>query len=153
MQTYLKNISNTHNLILVHNTFSSREDIHWANEVHKKLFWCFCPNANLYIENRLPKIELFIDTDLVMVHKRLKIPDWISRILKEWKSDKSGLQSNCLLLNKNAVYRKWDKSHSVMVQLKRSLKISLRLGICSGHKLNEKYKSLPLIEAHLSYFT
>ena len=22
--------------------------------------WCFCPNANLYIENTLPKIELFI---------------------------------------------------------------------------------------------
>jgi cytosine/adenosine deaminase-related metal-dependent hydrolase len=23
--------------------------------------WCFCPNANLYIEGRLPKINLFID--------------------------------------------------------------------------------------------
>jgi cytosine/adenosine deaminase-related metal-dependent hydrolase len=40
------------------------EDILWANNYAEenglKLVYCFCPNANLYIENKLPLIELFI---------------------------------------------------------------------------------------------
>jgi cytosine/adenosine deaminase-related metal-dependent hydrolase len=45
--------------ILVHNTFSDPEDIHLAAE--KNCFFCFCPNANLYIENKLPDYDLFQD--------------------------------------------------------------------------------------------
>lgn len=44
--------------LLVHNTFSTKDDIIFAKERFKKLFWCLCPNANLYIENRLPDIDL-----------------------------------------------------------------------------------------------
>jgi cytosine/adenosine deaminase-related metal-dependent hydrolase len=40
------------------------EDILWANDYANtkqlKLVYCFCPNANLYIENTLPQIELFM---------------------------------------------------------------------------------------------
>jgi len=40
------------------------EDISWVNsyatENGLKLIYCLCPNANLYIENRVPPIELFI---------------------------------------------------------------------------------------------
>jgi cytosine/adenosine deaminase-related metal-dependent hydrolase len=40
------------------------EDIIWANEYAAtnglKLVYCFCINANLYIENKTPKIENFI---------------------------------------------------------------------------------------------
>ena len=49
------------NLQLVHNTFTSEEDIRTAENYFTNVFWCFCPNANLYIENKLPKIELFIN--------------------------------------------------------------------------------------------
>lgn len=43
--------------ILIHNTFTKKEDIDFTNI--KTAFWCFCPNANLYIENKLPLFELF----------------------------------------------------------------------------------------------
>lgn len=43
--------------ILVHNTCSSAEDIKYAKR--ENIFWCFCPNANLYIENSLPDYHLF----------------------------------------------------------------------------------------------
>ena len=40
---------------------------HYAYENRLKLIYCFCPNANLYIENRLPPIELFIKHDCHLV--------------------------------------------------------------------------------------
>jgi cytosine/adenosine deaminase-related metal-dependent hydrolase len=45
--------------ILVHNTFSAQEDINSVNS--KAIFWCFCPAANVYIENQLPDYSLFKD--------------------------------------------------------------------------------------------
>jgi len=33
----------------------------FANKHHANLYWCLCPNANLYIENRLPDVELLVD--------------------------------------------------------------------------------------------
>jgi cytosine/adenosine deaminase-related metal-dependent hydrolase len=42
----------------------SEEDILFANDyAHEnglKIIYCLCPNANLYIENKLPPIELFM---------------------------------------------------------------------------------------------
>ncbi|MCE3226880.1 MAG: amidohydrolase [Bacteroidetes bacterium] len=43
--------------ILVHNSFSTKEDIELASK--KNVYWCFCPNANKYIEDRLPGFDLF----------------------------------------------------------------------------------------------
>jgi cytosine/adenosine deaminase-related metal-dependent hydrolase len=48
-------------ILLIHNTFTGREDINWAQLYSMMSWWCFCPNANLYIENRLPNFQLFID--------------------------------------------------------------------------------------------
>lgn len=45
---------------LVHNTYLSAEEIVWANQQRKLIYWCMCPNANLFIENRLPAIPSFI---------------------------------------------------------------------------------------------
>ena len=45
--------------LLVHNTFSNKADIDFAKTQHQKLYWCLCPNANLYIENALPDVDLF----------------------------------------------------------------------------------------------
>ncbi|TKC03524.1 amidohydrolase family protein [Pedobacter cryotolerans] len=46
------------NTLLVHNTFSSKADVDFAENQHQKLFWCLCPNANLYIENNLPDVDV-----------------------------------------------------------------------------------------------
>ncbi|MBV8254966.1 MAG: amidohydrolase family protein [Chitinophaga sp.] len=45
-------------MILVHNTFSTETDIRFAQQQASEIWWCLCPQANLYIENRLPDIPL-----------------------------------------------------------------------------------------------
>jgi cytosine/adenosine deaminase-related metal-dependent hydrolase len=49
-------------IFLVHNTSTTEADIDFAMEharLHQlQLIWCLCPNANLYIENKLPPLEL-----------------------------------------------------------------------------------------------
>lgn len=46
-------------ILLVHNTVSELADIELALNHFSNAYWCFCPNANQYIENRLPDIPLF----------------------------------------------------------------------------------------------
>ena len=47
-------------ILLVHNTFSTSEDINWAHLYSAVIYWCFCPNANLFIEGHLPDFQVFI---------------------------------------------------------------------------------------------
>jgi cytosine/adenosine deaminase-related metal-dependent hydrolase len=61
LQTYLPQLSSQRPTLLVHNTFSSKEDVVFANENHQQLYWCLCPNANLYIENRLPDVPMLME--------------------------------------------------------------------------------------------
>ena len=66
LQTYLPELDKAGRLILVHNTFTSEEDMlfvknnQWANPPlgNGSLIWCLCPNANLYIENTLPNVDM-----------------------------------------------------------------------------------------------
>jgi cytosine/adenosine deaminase-related metal-dependent hydrolase len=58
LQTYLQWISGNHPMILVHNTFTTTTDIEVAQTLLKNVYWCLCPNANLYIENTLPDIAM-----------------------------------------------------------------------------------------------
>jgi aminodeoxyfutalosine deaminase len=53
LDAYVKQL-NTEKNILVHNTFSSEEDL---RSVHSNVFWCSCPSANLYIEDSLPNYD------------------------------------------------------------------------------------------------
>ena len=62
LQSVLPLISDNQKVLLVHNTFTNAEDIAKAKESNKELNWCFCPNANQYIEGQLPDIELFINS-------------------------------------------------------------------------------------------
>jgi cytosine/adenosine deaminase-related metal-dependent hydrolase len=55
------------NLILVHNTFTEADDMDFAQARHSFLYWCLCPNANLYIENTLPDVPLMMQKDLRLV--------------------------------------------------------------------------------------
>ncbi|MFH1319221.1 MAG: amidohydrolase family protein [Bacteroidota bacterium] len=102
-------------LLLVHNTYTTFDEInstsnHYsiANFAHNKspnhqssaersrsitqspnnICWCFCPNANLYIENRLPDLKLFINagvritigTDSLASNRSLSILDELKTI-------------------------------------------------------------------------
>lgn len=58
LRYHLPQLSANINTLLVHNTFSNKADVDFSKSVHQKLYWCLCPNANLYIENNLPDVTM-----------------------------------------------------------------------------------------------
>lgn len=63
LQSYLPLLNKPKKVLFIHNTCTTQEDIYFSVEQSKKvnqeIYWCLCPNANLYIENMLPPVELF----------------------------------------------------------------------------------------------
>ncbi len=59
LEWYLPFFRGSHNLLLIHNTYTQPKDIMFAMNMHTRLFWSMCPGSNLYIENRLPHIPWF----------------------------------------------------------------------------------------------
>ncbi len=90
LRSTLKYLPHNRNIVLVHNTYTSAEDIRWAEFYSKKLYWCFCPNANLFIENKLPDFKLFIEgkakivigTDSLASNEKLSVLDELKVIAK-----------------------------------------------------------------------
>ena len=64
LQSWLPYFANQQKIISVHNSFTSQEDIDFAKN---KLTYCLCPNANLYIENVLPPVEMLMKNDCDIV--------------------------------------------------------------------------------------
>lgn len=60
LQTHLKNLNPLDNILLIHNTFTSSDDIDYAENYSPNIFWVFCPMSNLYIENELPDLKTFL---------------------------------------------------------------------------------------------
>ncbi len=60
LASYMPLLSPEHRLVLVHNTYSNLQDIEFAVQHSGNVHWCLCPNANLYIENRLPDIDMLV---------------------------------------------------------------------------------------------
>jgi cytosine/adenosine deaminase-related metal-dependent hydrolase len=56
----LNELTKSGNLILVHNTFADKTTIRLIKE-RKNIFWCLCPNSNIYIENKIPPLNLLIE--------------------------------------------------------------------------------------------
>jgi aminodeoxyfutalosine deaminase len=73
--------------LFVHNTLTTRADVQAAQAWSDRTYWASCPNANLYIENRLPDYSAFIDT-----HARVTLgtdsltSNWQLSILEEMKT-------------------------------------------------------------------
>ncbi len=75
--------------IMVHNTMTSQEDVKAANMWNKNVYWATCPNANLYIENRLPDYRHFISEGAKMVIGTDSLTsNWQLSILEEIKTIK-----------------------------------------------------------------
>jgi aminodeoxyfutalosine deaminase len=93
LQTYLAHLGKCRNLLLVHNTFTAEEDIRWAKDFYQELYWCLCPNANLYIEDTLPDLKKFMEhncrmvigTDSLASNHTLSVIDELNVLLKEFK--------------------------------------------------------------------
>jgi cytosine/adenosine deaminase-related metal-dependent hydrolase len=62
----LNEITPSGNLILVHNTFIARDTVRNLKE-RKNIYYCLCPNSNLYIENNLPPVNMLIEEGCEMV--------------------------------------------------------------------------------------
>jgi cytosine/adenosine deaminase-related metal-dependent hydrolase len=58
LQSLLNPMISQKKVLLVHNTFTSETDIIAAESSLNNVYWCLCPSANLYIENRLPSLDL-----------------------------------------------------------------------------------------------
>ncbi len=61
LQSILQYLPAENKLLLVHNTYTSEDDIEFLleNRAHQNTFLVLCPNSNLYIENALPPLDLF----------------------------------------------------------------------------------------------
>ena len=88
LESVLPELPTSKDVLLVHNTYTTSDDITWANLYSMLLWWCTCPNANLFIENKLPDYRLFmngscrmtIGTDSYASNKSLSIMDEMKTI-------------------------------------------------------------------------
>jgi len=104
-RSYLPFFNNGQTIFLIHNTYMPEEDLVWANEYAAtnklNLVYCLCVNANLYIENKVPPIEMLVKhnchivlgTDSYSSNWQLSIAKEIQAIRKHFP----GLQPEIIL--------------------------------------------------------
>lgn len=63
-ETWLPYFTNNQRIISVHNTFIAENDLQLPG---KELYFCLCPNANLYIENALPPVEMLMKNNAALI--------------------------------------------------------------------------------------
>lgn len=67
LQTYLPKFLHNQSVILVHNVYTSEEDVLFSKNSGQQIHWCLCPNANLYISSQLPNIDMLMNNDCTIV--------------------------------------------------------------------------------------
>jgi len=90
LQSVLPVLKNATTSILVHNSFTNADDIQAVHAAMNNTFWCLCPNANQYIEQTMPPIELLrsekanivIGTDSYASNWSLSVLDELKTIQK-----------------------------------------------------------------------
>jgi len=98
IRSVLPHFNNGQTIFLIHNTFMPEEDVVFAKEYAEanglKLVWCLCVNANLYIENKTPPIEIFIKDDCqIVLGTDSYSSNWQLSIAKEMQSLKNEFPS------------------------------------------------------------
>jgi cytosine/adenosine deaminase-related metal-dependent hydrolase len=87
LQSVLPVFKNAHHGILVHNSFTSAEDIQAVHAEMNNAFWCLCPNANQYIEQTMPPIELLrSEKAKLVIGTDSYASNWSLNILDELKT-------------------------------------------------------------------
>ena len=83
----LEHLNPQQRTLFVHNTLTTRDDIRAAQSWSEQVYWASCPNANLYIENRLPDYQAFLDTDgRVTIGTDSLTSNWQLSVLEEIKT-------------------------------------------------------------------
>lgn len=81
-------------LQLVHNTYTKDSEIQHANRIHPNLYWCVCIGANLFINNKVPPVDLMyknnctitIGTDSLASNTQLSVLEEVKCIHKHFPS-------------------------------------------------------------------
>ena len=92
LESWLPYFTKQQQILLVHNTFTKKNDLQFAANYSggAHLYYCLCPNANLYIENTLPDVEMMLQencnivlgTDSYASNDQLNIYEEIKTICK-----------------------------------------------------------------------
>ena len=146
IRSVLPHFNNGQTIFLVHNTFMPEEDIVWANEYATaaglKLVYCFCVNANLYIENKTPAIENFIKhncqivlgTDSYSSNWQLSIAKEMEAIQKHFPSLSLETILQWATIN-GAKALQWDKELGSFEKGKRPGVVLLKTDFSSSRRL------------------
>ena len=83
----MENMNPNSKTLFVHNTMTTAADIEAAHQWSNQVYWATCANANLYIENRLPNYQVFLDTNARMtIGTDSLTSNWQLSILDEMKT-------------------------------------------------------------------
>jgi len=85
LPSYLSNYDSSKKILLVHNTYTNKEDLTFAKSHSDNIYWCFCPNANEYIERTQPNYNLFLNENCTIGTDSLA-SNWSLSILDELKT-------------------------------------------------------------------
>lgn len=94
LQSWMPYFTKSQSIISVHNTFISGDDIAIAKQQivksNSNLFFCLCVNSNIYIENKMPPIQLLMDNDAqIVIGTDSYASNWQLNILEEIKTIQS----------------------------------------------------------------
>ena len=92
LQTFLHRFNANDNILLIHNSFTKKQDIEFAENYSKNIYWVFCPNSNLYIEDIVPDINIFLNsgckicvgTDSLSSNYKLSVLDELKTIVNKF---------------------------------------------------------------------
>ncbi|MEP6647447.1 MAG: amidohydrolase family protein [Saprospiraceae bacterium] len=83
----MKHMDQGQHALFVHNTLTRQDEIEYAISWNKNMFWATCPNANLYIENKLPDYSFFTNENALMTIGTDSLSsNWQLSILEEIKT-------------------------------------------------------------------
>jgi aminodeoxyfutalosine deaminase len=90
LQSYFPKLSKAASIILVHNTFISQTDIEFAMNNKKdsrQLSFCICINANQYIENATPPVDMLMKNNCnIVLGTDSLASNWSLNLLDEMKT-------------------------------------------------------------------
>lgn len=94
VQSYWPLLAARNHVLLVHNTYTSIDDLTYLQPDRDRVFLTLCPAANLYIENTLPPVEAFagsgfnicLGTDSLASNHSLSIWNEVCILLQHFKN-------------------------------------------------------------------
>src|ERR1039457_6905328 len=110
LQSYFKNFAEAPSVILVHNTYMKEQELQYLNQTksgNQIISFCLCANANLYIENALPPIDMLLEnnsnivigTDSLASNHQLNILEELKTLAKNFPGISTEILLSCATLN------------------------------------------------------